>query len=153
MNEAEGLGMEGLARKELEAVLDELAVLRVDCALADFCSIITLIVEERMADPVEMHTDLVGTAGLKTTLYNCYITKALEDSIVCHSMLSMITLREDLETHTVVRITTDITYDSTLIFLKITPYDSHITALDGVNKELLCKIELSFLVLCHYEKS
>ena len=35
VDEAESLGVKGLARAELEAVLDELAVLGVDCAFAD----------------------------------------------------------------------------------------------------------------------
>ena len=35
VDEAEGLGMEGLTRKELEAVLYELTVFRVNCAFTD----------------------------------------------------------------------------------------------------------------------
>ena len=153
MNEAKGLGMESLTRQKLETILDELTILRIDCTLADFSTIIAFIIEERMTDPVEMHTDLMGTACLKTTLDNCYIAEALKDSIMCNSVLSMIALRENLETHTIVRITADITYDCTLVFLKITPYDGNITALDRVNKELLCMIELSLLVLSYNKKT
>ena len=40
VDEAEGLGMEGLAREKLEAVLDELSVLRINSSLADLRAVI-----------------------------------------------------------------------------------------------------------------
>jgi hypothetical protein len=145
--------MESLTREKLEAVLDELAILGVDCTLPDFRAVIPVIVEERMTDPIEVNTDLVGTACLETTFHDCHIAEAFEDTIVCHRMFSMITVWEDLEAHTVVRVTTDITYDGTLIILEIAPYDSHITTLDRVYEELLCEVQLSLLVLSDNKQS
>ena len=45
MNEAEGLGMQGLSWQQFEAVLDELAVLRIDGTLSDFSTVITFVIE------------------------------------------------------------------------------------------------------------
>ena len=63
VDESESLGMESLTREKLETVLDELSVLRIDCPLAYLGTVITAVIEERMTYPVEMNTDLVGTAG------------------------------------------------------------------------------------------
>ena len=62
MYESQRLCMKGLARQELEAILNELAVLGIDCTLTDFSSIIAFIVKERMSDPIEVYTNLMRTS-------------------------------------------------------------------------------------------
>ena len=153
MDEAEGLGMEGLTREKLEAVLDELPVLGVDGSLADLRTVIAAVIEERMTDPVEMNTDLMGTPCFKTAFHNGDITEALKDTIMGHCMLSMITFREDLETHTVVRVTANVSYDRTFVILEVSPDDSDITTFDGMDKKLFCKIELCLIVLGDNKKA
>jgi len=153
MDEAECLGMEGLTREKLEAVLDELPVLGVDGSLADLRAVIAAVIEERMTDPVEMHTDLMSTSSLKTAFHNGDITESLKDAIMSHCMLSMITFRKDLETHTVVRVAADVACDRTFIILEISPYDSDIAAFYRMHEELLGKIELGLIILCHDEQT
>ena len=68
-------------------------------------------------------------------------------------MLSVIAVRENLEAHTVVRIAADVSDDGTFVFLEISPYDCDISAFDRMYEELLCKVELSLVVLCHDKKS
>ena len=145
--------MKGLTRKKLEAVLNELTVLRINSTFTDLCTIISFVIEKRMAYPVEVHTDLVCTSSLKTALDNSHITESFENLIVCHSMLAIVSVREHLEAHSVVRVTADIADDCTLVLLKVTPYNSHITTLDRVHEELLCKIKLCLIILGHNEKS
>ena len=84
MDKAKSLGMESLPWKKLETVLDELTVLRINGPLADLRTVITRVIEERMADPVEMDTDLVRTTRFKTALYNRHISEALQYTIMRH---------------------------------------------------------------------
>ena len=153
MHETESLGMESLTRKELEAVLDELAVLGVDGSLADLRTVIAAVIEERMPDPVEMHSELMGSACLKTAFHNGDIAEAFKNAIMGHGMFSMVAFREYLETHTVVRVAADVSDDGAFVFLEISPYDCDISAFDRMYEELLCKVELSLVVLCHDKKS
>ena len=153
MYEAEGLCMKGLARKELEAVLDELTVLCVDGTLTYFCAIIAFVIKERMTYPVEMNADLMGSSCLKAALDHCHVAEAFKNLEVGHSMLAMISVREDPESHTVIRVTSDIACDGALIFLDIAPYDSYITTLDRMYEELLREIELRLFVLSYNQKT
>ena len=142
MNEAESLGVESLTRQKFEAVLNELTILCIYGTLADFSSIITFVIEKRMTYPVEMHPDLVSTSCFKTAFNYSNIAEAFQNPVMSHCMLSMITIREYLEAHAVIRITSDVSYDSTFVLLEITPDDGHITALDRMHEELFCEIEL-----------
>ena len=153
MDEAEGLGMKCLTWKELEAVFYELSVFCIDGSFADLGTVVTFVIEERVTDPVEMNTDLMGTACLKAALDYGHISEALQHSVVSHCMLSMVAFRENLETHPVIRITAYVSCDGAFIFLEITPHDGYITAFYRMYKELLCQIELSLVILGYDKKS
>ena len=99
-----------------------------------------------MADPVEMDTNLMCTAGLQTTFHHSHISESLQHLVMCHGMLAVITLRKDLETHPVVGVTPDVACDCPLIILEIAPYDGHIAAFYRMDEELLCKVELRLII-------
>jgi hypothetical protein len=120
--------MKGLARQELEAILNELAVLGIDCTLTDFSSIIAFIVKERMSDPIEVYTNLMRTSCFKATFHYGNIAKTFKDTIMSHCMLAIVSVREYLEPHTVIRVPADISYDRTFVLLDITPNDCYISA-------------------------
>ena len=149
MHKAKSLCVESLTRQEFETVLYKAPVLGVNGSLADLGTVITIVIEERVSYPIEMDTDLMCSSCLKTALHHSHITETLENPVMGNGMFSMISLGENLEPHSIIRITSDITYDGTLIVLYITPDYSHITTLDRMHKELLCKIQLSFLILRH----
>ena len=107
--------MESLARKELEAVLYELAVFRVNRTLSDLSAVVPLVIEERMSYPIEMYTYLVGSSGLKATFHHSHISETFKNAIVCYGMLAMIALREDLKAHAVIRVSSDVTGNCTLV--------------------------------------
>ena len=144
--------MKGLTGQEPEAVLYELSVLGIYRSLTDFRAVVTFVVEERMAYPVEVNTDLMCPSCLQTTLHNSHITEALQNAVMRHSMLSMIPFRKDLEAHTVVGVTADITDDCTLVILEIAPYDGHITPFDRMDEELLCKIDNEIVAIVESKK-
>ena len=153
MHKAEGLGMQGLTRQKLEAVLYELTILCIDGSLADLRTVVTLVIEERMADPVEMYTDLMGSSCLQTTFHNRDISESLQNLIMGNGMLAVISVRKDLEPHTIVRVAADVADDGTLILLEVTPDDSDIATLYRVHEELLCKVQLGLIILCNHKKS
>ena len=153
MDKAQGLCVKGLAREELEAVLYELTVLCVYGSLADFRAVITLVIEERMADPVEVDTDLVGASCLQTALHDSNIAESFKHLVMSDSVLSVVSFREHLEAHPVVRVAADVADDGALVFFQITPDDCDIAALDGVHEELLCKMQLGLFILGHDQKA
>ena len=106
-----------------------------------------------MANPVEMYTDLVGTACLETAFHHSHISETLKHLVMGYSMFSVISVREYPESHTVVRIASDVTDDGSFILLQVAPYDCYIATLDGMHEELFRKIQLGLIVLCHNEKS
>ena len=150
MDKAQRLGMKGLTRQELEAVLYEATIFRVDRTLAYLGSIVPLVVEERMAYPVEMDSDLMGSSGLEAAFHYGHVAEALEDTVVRHRVLSMVAVREDLEAHAVVRVTADVADDGAFVFLDVTPYDCNVAALDRMYEELLGQMKLSLFVLRHH---
>ena len=101
VDESQRLCMQGLARQQPEAVPDELAVFGIYGSLADFSSVIPLVIEKRMSYPSEMHPDLVGPACFQPALHYRYISETLQDLVVSHCMFPVIAVREHLETHPV----------------------------------------------------
>lgn len=147
MHEAQRLGMESLARTKLETIADELLVLRVDSAFANLRTAIALIIEKRMADIIHMDTNLMGTARLQTALHNRHITETLQNLVMSDSMLALVTIRINLETETVIRITADIAGNRTLILLQIAPDDRNILTLNGMPEKLPGEVKLRLIIL------
>ena len=145
--------VQSLTRKKGEAILYETTVFGVDGSLTYLGTVVTSVIEQRMSDPVEMDTYLMGTAGFETAFYYSHISEALQYSVVSHCMLAMIPIGKHLEPHAVIRVSSDVSYDSSFVIFKVTPDDGHIPALYGMYKELLCQIKLSLVVLCHHKQS
>ena len=147
MNEAKSLGMKSLTRKESETVLYELTIFCVYGSFTDLRSIIAFIIEERMPYPVEMHSYLVRPSRLKPAFDDSNISESFKNAIMGHCMFPMISLRKHLESHSVVRITSDISDDGSFIILEISPNNGNISTFDRMHKKLLGKIELSLIIL------
>ena len=64
-----------------------------------------------------VYTYLVGTARFKYTLYECYITYALQYLVVGHCMLANRRVGEDCHLQTVVRVAGNLTAYGTSVFL------------------------------------
>ena len=153
MHEPKSLGMKRLTRTQFETIPDELLVLRIDGPFANFRPALSLIIEKRMAYPVEMHADLMGASGLQTTFHNGHISEPLQNPIMGNSMLPMVSVRENLEAHPVIWVTADITDYRPLVIFQITPHNRDVTALYRVDEKLFCKVELGFIVLRHDQKA
>lgn len=147
MHEAQRLGVESLARTKLETIADELLVLRVDSAFANLRTAIALIIEKRMSDIIHMDTNLMSTARLQTTLHYRHITETLQNLVMSDSMLALVTIRINLETETVIRITADIAGNRTLILLQIAPDNRNILTLNGMPEKLPGEVKLRLIIL------
>ena len=150
MDEAEGLGVKSLTRADLKAVLDELAVLGVNRALADFRATIPFVIEQRMADVAHVDSDLVRAPCLQSAFNNGDVTEPLQHLVMRHGMLSTIVLyRIDFEPQPVVGISTDVAVNRPLILLDVAPYNGHVPSLDRMLEELPGQIQLGLIVFRH----
>ena len=107
-----------------------------------------------MTDMLHVGTNLMGTACFKHTLYQGGITEALQNLIMSNRTLADTAIRvEDLHTETVLRVTSDITLDASLILHDITPYQRIVTAMGSLVEELLAQCRLGSRSLGYYEQS
>lgn len=82
MHEAEGTGVEGLARANLEAVAHELAVFCRRSAAENLVAAVAGVVQERVPQMLHVYTDLVGAPGLEHTFHHRHIVQRLEIAIL-----------------------------------------------------------------------
>ena len=117
--------MESLTWAELEAILYESLVTTAALTSQNLGTTIGLIHEERMTDLLHVCTDLMGTARFQDALYQGGIAETLQHLIMSNRTLADTAIRvEDLHAETVLRVTSDITLDASLIFNDVSPYQS-----------------------------
>ena len=145
--------MEGLTGEQFEAVGNELPIFGIDCPFADFRPVVAAVVEQGMPDPVEMYPYLMGSSCLKPAFHHCDISEPFKHLVVCHSPFPPVSVRKDLESEPVARISPYIALDGAFIFLDVAPHDGYIPPVDGMYEELFGKIELCLVVLRHHQKA
>ena len=153
MGETQGAGVEGLPGAEGEAVLDELAVLGVDGALADFGSAVSLVVEKGMADGGHVHADLVRAARLQAAFHDRDEAVALQDLPVGDGPFPLLRIIIDAEAQPVVRVPADGAGNGSLILRQIAPDHGRIDPVDGVDEELVREVRLGGRILGHDQKA
>ena len=153
MDEAEGLGMEGLAGADLEAVLDELAVLAVNSALADFGAAVTFVVKERMPERRHMHADLVRTSRLQPAFDDRNKAEPFQDFIMRTGVFPFLRVVIYTVAQAVVGVAANGTFHSPLLFFDITPDDSDVLPLDGMFEELFGQALLHLDRLRHQQEA
>src|SRR5689334_4432102 len=89
-------GMEGLARAELKAIGDKLAVLGKGRACQYFISAIHGIVKKRMAKIFHVCPDLMGPAGLQPAFNKRGIVKAFKDFVMRNSLFGIFIVEKNL---------------------------------------------------------
>ena len=101
-----------------------------------------------------MGTNLMCTSCFKNTLHQCYISISLHNTIMSHGRLAYLRIgREHIHTQTVFRIAPDVTFYPTLVFNKVSPYQSIITAMCSLIKELFSQRCFSIWCLSHHKQS
>ena len=82
MAETQRAGMQGLARAEVEAVVDEGTVRGRTFAAQDFLSAVALVVEQCVADALHVDTDLVGASSLQLAFHEGDVSQSLQYAVV-----------------------------------------------------------------------
>ena len=126
MGKSDGLGMEGLPGTKGEAVVHELAVFAEDCTFHDLISAIGFVIEQRMADVLHMHPDLVGAAGFQYTLNEGNIAESFEHLIVGDRFFSVFAFGISIEEFAEALVAANVGYDGASCLLAKSPKTSAI---------------------------
>ena len=153
MNEAQSLGVQGLAGTKFETVLDELLVLGINGSLTDFRTSISLVVEERMTDMAHMDPYLMGSASFQLAFHNSHEAETLQYPVMGYRALALLRVVIDSETEAVIGVSANIAVNGAIILFYIAPNHCDIASFDGVLKELARKPELGFVILGNYQQA
>ena len=148
MGEAEGFGMEGLTRTEVETVADKLHIRRGALALEGDVAAIAVVVEEGVAYMAHVDADLMGAAGLELAFDKGAVGKALKDAVVGDGMLGVgvLGLVIDGKEHTVAGVARKGAIDGALVLFHNSPDKGVVGALSGLVEKLKAEIGLGSLV-------
>ena len=149
MDEAERLGVEGLAGQDLEAVVNELFVFGKGGSFEDFVAAVALVVEERVSGVLHVDTDLVGAAGLEAALDEGDVSEALDDLVVGDGSLARAAVGEDGHDEAVLGIAADVALDGAFVVGEVAPDEGAVTAVDAVFEEVGGQFHLGDLRLGH----
>ena len=118
--------MQRLTRQKIEAVTNELLVFCKGCAFENTMPAVLLIIEERMTGISHVHPYLMSASGLKATFDERYISERLNNFIMCHRMLALAAVREDLHYLAVPDIAAYMTCDGAFLRVRSTPYERNV---------------------------
>ena len=153
MHESQFLGVQGVARHDFEAVVDELLVLREGGAFQDDIATIEAVVEQRVSDELRVGAYLVGATCLQTVFVKGHIAKAFQHFPVGDGFLALLAVRIDGHAAAVVLAAPNVAYDGAFVLIEIAPNQGVIAAVDGVVEELLGQDSLGSLVFGYNHQS
>ena len=136
-----------MTRNFSEAVFNKLTVFREGSTFYNSVAAVEVIVEKRMSCMLEVNTYLVCSSCLKTALDQSDVIEMFKDLIMSHRRLALRAVSIDCHRDSVFSAATDMTFDSSFLFCKVTPDESLITACYAVFKKLFCQNSLRCLVL------
>ena len=102
---------------------------------------------------LHVNSNLVGTPGFESALYQVHVAKALQHLVVGNSMLTLIAFGEDIHLKPILNATANMPDDGALILRQITPNQRCIYALGGMIEELLGDVGVGKLVLGNYQNA
>ena len=146
--------MECLTWTEFEAILDECLVTAAALTSQNLSTSISLVHKEWMTYLLHVGTDLMGTTRFQDALHQGGIAETLQHLIMSNRTLADTAIRvEDLHAETVLRVTSDITLDASLIFYDVSPYQGVVAAMGSLVEELLAQCRLGSRCLGNNEQS
>ena len=93
-----------------------------------------------MPNVFHVHADLVGTTSLQDALYECHVSEPLEYFVVGDSFLAMVALRISFKQFPEALVPAHMGDDGSFVLLNIPPHQCNVFPLDGVIKELFCRM-------------
>ena len=136
MVEGEGLGVERLAGAGGKAVGDELAVFGEGGAFEDLVAAVVGVVEEGVADVLEVGADLVGAPGFEDALDDVDVGEAFEDAPVGDGGLAVGAVGEACHDFAVAEVAPDVPGDGAGVGVEVAPAYGDVAAGGGFVEEL-----------------
>src|ERR1700730_1038829 len=105
-----------------------------------------------MANMLHMNADLVGTACLKFTLYQADITESFKDFVVRGGLLSLFSIRVSIEYLPKSFMPSNMCFDRSGLFFKVTPNQGHILTLYRMIEKLFGQTRQGFFIFCQNQQ-
>lgn len=129
--------MKSLSGQERKTVLDELFILREYRALDNPVTAIYSIIEQRVADGLQVSPDLMRPASLQLAFDQRNIAQTLQNFIVCHGPLSLIRIVIYRHNLAILDATTYVSRNAA-VFRYISPYQRDVPAGYTMIEKLFC---------------
>lgn len=136
MDEADGLGMQGVAWADGKAVVYELPVFAEYGALYDLVPSVGVVVEKRMSYMLHVYPDLVGAPCLQHALYQGCITESFQYFIMGDGFLAVLAIGIGVEKLAKALVSAHVRDDGAIVFDEVAPYQGEVLPLDRVVEEL-----------------
>ena len=141
MLEAQGTGMQSLARTNGKTVAYEAVVGAALCAAEYLVAPIAFVVEEWMADMLHVYPDLMGSPCFKYAFHQSDIAIAFQHPVVCHSMLAYSRLGVKYShLHAVSWIACNVAFYTSFVVKQVAPYERIIASAGGLVEKLYTKL-------------
>ena len=128
--------MQGLAGHKRKTVADELLVFGEGGALEDAVSAVGLVVEEWVADVLQMHANLVRAAGFQLAFDEGYISESFHHAPVRDGMFALVAaLGEDGHHHAVFGVAPHVADNGAGILFHVAPDQRPVLAFQVVVEE------------------
>ena len=128
--------MQGLSRKQVKTILNELFVLGKGGPTKDLVSSIFRIVEQGMPEMLKMHPYLMGASGFQGALHQVHVTQPFQHPEVRHRLLALVAIGEDMHLFPVFRVSSNMSGDGAGIFLQVAPYKCPVGPSGGLVEKL-----------------
>ena len=140
MDEAEGLGVEGLTGAYLEAVVDESFVGAAALAAQYLGAAVGLVAEEGVADVLHVGSYLMGAAGLEAAFDEGDVAELLDYAPVGDGILAYAGVGGgDCHAQAVLGVAGDVALDASLVGVEVAPDEAVVDAVSVVDEELLAE--------------
>jgi hypothetical protein len=139
--ELQCLGVEGVAGHYGKTILNKLFVFG-ECGAAKYAvAAVDFIVEKRMVLTRKMDADLMGAASFEFALNQRYVSKSLQNSVMCYRVFANAAVwRIDAHHQSVFGTAGDVADDSAGWLFDVAPDKRVVASVDGMVKKLLCQM-------------
>ena len=143
--------MQRLPRAKGKTILNKLLILGIDGALANLGAAVALVVKEGMARGGHVYANLVGASGFQTAFHHGNKAKTLQHPPVRYGPFPLVRVIVHAEPQAVVGVPPNGAGNGSLVLRNVAPHHGRIHPVDGMDKELVCQVELGRRVFRYYQ--
>jgi hypothetical protein len=100
-----------------------------------------------------MYADLVGTAGFQTAFYQRNVSQRFNNAVMGNRPLSLAAVRKGRHYAAVARTSSDTYINGSFGWFRLAPYQSPVSALNGMMKELFSKVLQGLFGFGNYQQA